>query len=97
MRRIGDSAALQNSRAGGMNEVYRARDSRLDRDVAIKILSPEIAADPEYRERFDREAHAIAALNHPHICTLHVGHQDGVDFLVMEYAGSREGGSRSTR
>jgi eukaryotic-like serine/threonine-protein kinase len=72
--------------AGGMGEVYRARDTRLDRSVAIKVLPSQFAADPQFRERFDREARAISSLNHPHICTLHdIGHQDGVDYLVMEY------------
>src|ERR1041385_7148810 len=72
--------------AGGMGEVYRAHDSRLDRDVAIKVLSTNIASNRDFRQRFEREARAIAALNHPHICTLHdVGHEDGIDFLVMEY------------
>ena len=72
--------------AGGMGEVYRARDTRLGRDVAIKILPQHLSANPEFKERFDREARAISSLNHPRICTLHdVGHQDGVDFLVMEY------------
>ncbi len=71
--------------AGGMGEVYDARDTRLDRAVAIKILRAESAGSPDRRARFEREARAIASLNHPHICTLHdVGHQDGVDFLVME-------------
>jgi serine/threonine-protein kinase len=71
--------------AGGMGEVYRARDPRLHRDVAVKVLPHMLAADPQFRERFDREARAIAALNHPHICTLHdVGDQDGTAFLVME-------------
>ena len=72
--------------AGGMGEVYRARDTRLDRTVAIKVLAAALAADPQLRDRFDREARAISSLNHPHICTLFdVGHQDGVDFLVLEY------------
>jgi serine/threonine-protein kinase len=72
--------------AGGMGEVYRARDTRLDRTVAIKVLPAQFAADPQFRERFDREARAISSLNHPHICTLYdVGHQDGTDYLVMEY------------
>jgi Tol biopolymer transport system component/predicted Ser/Thr protein kinase len=72
--------------AGGMGEVYRARDARLNRDVAIKVLPAHLADKPELRERFEREARTIASLNHPHICTLHdIGHQDGTDFLVMEY------------
>jgi len=72
--------------AGGMGEVYRARDTRLDRTVAIKVVPSHVSDDPAVRERFEREARAVAALNHPHICTLHdVGHQDGVDFLVMEH------------
>src|SRR6202163_1163025 len=72
--------------AGGMGEVYRARDSRLDRTVAIKVLSAHLADRSDLRERFDREAKTIASLNHPHICTLFdTGHQDDVDFLVMEY------------
>jgi len=71
--------------AGGMGEVYRAHDSRLGRDVAIKVLAPHLAATPEVRARFEREARTISQLNHPHICTLHdIGHQDGVDYLVME-------------
>ena len=71
--------------AGGMGEVYRALDTRLDRQVAIKVLPPELAADPERRERFEREARAVSSLNHPSICTLHdVGEQDGTHFLVME-------------
>jgi serine/threonine-protein kinase len=69
-----------------MGEVYKARDTRLDRSVAIKVVSSAMADDPRWRERLDREAHAISGLNHPNICTLHdVGHQDGIDFLVMEY------------
>jgi eukaryotic-like serine/threonine-protein kinase len=72
--------------AGGMGEVYRARDTRLDRTVAIKVLPEHVNHDPMLRERFEREARAVAALNHPHICTLHdVGRQKGVDFLVMEH------------
>src|SRR6202162_275353 len=72
--------------AGGMGEVYRARDTRLDRIVAVKILPTHLADRAELRERFDREARTIANLNHPHICALYdIGHQDGTDFLVMEY------------
>jgi serine/threonine protein kinase/Tol biopolymer transport system component len=72
--------------AGGMGEVYRARDTRLDRTVAIKVISDRLAGSPELRERFDREARSIAALNHPHICTLYdVGYENGVAFLVLEY------------
>jgi len=69
-----------------MGEVYRARDTRLDRIVAIKVLAAHLADKPELRERFEREARTIASLNHPHICTLYdIGRQDGIDFLVMEY------------
>src|SRR5260370_1049325 len=72
--------------AGGMGEVYRALDTRLDRTVAIKILPDHLSSNPEAKQRFDREARAISSLNHPNICTLHdVGHQDGTDYLVMEY------------
>jgi eukaryotic-like serine/threonine-protein kinase len=72
--------------AGGMGEVYRARDARLDRIVAIKVLPVHLADNPELRERFEREARTIGSLNHPHICVLHdIGHQDGIDYLVMEY------------
>ena len=71
--------------AGGMGEVYRAKDTRLDRVVAVKVLPSHLSENPEAKQRFDREARAISSLNHPNICTLHdVGHQDGVDFLVME-------------
>src|SRR5260370_27643391 len=69
-----------------MGEVDRARDTGLDRIVAIKVLPPHLADRSELRERFEREARTIASLNHPHICTLHdIGQQDGVDYLVMEY------------
>lgn len=71
---------------GGMGEVYRARDTRLDRSVAIKVLPEDLAADSVRRERFEREAKAVSGLSHPHICTLHdVGEQDGIHYLVMEY------------
>ncbi|MFH1372605.1 MAG: protein kinase [bacterium] len=72
--------------AGGMGEVYRARDTRLDRTVAIKVLPERTAMNADLRTRFEREAKAISSLNHPNICTLHdVGHHEGTDFLVMEY------------
>ena len=72
--------------AGGMGEVYKATDTRLDRTVAIKVLPAHVADDPDLKQRFEREARTVAALNHPHICTLHdIGSQDGIDFLVMEY------------
>jgi serine/threonine protein kinase len=72
--------------AGGMGEVYRARDTRLDRTVAIKVILHALSSDPLRRQRFEREARAISALQHPNICTLYdIGHQDGTDYLVMEY------------
>ena len=68
------------------SEVYRAKDTRLDRTVAIKILPPQFAADPEARARFEREGRAISSLDHPHICALYdVGEHDGTTFLVMQY------------
>jgi len=81
--------------AGGMGEVYRARDTRLDRRVAIKVLPDEFAADENIRARFEREARAISSLTHPNICTLYdVGNENGAEFLVMEYL---EGESLSDR
>src|SRR5499425_235963 len=72
--------------AGGMGEVYRARDIRLDRTVAVKVLPTHLSSNAEQRQRLEREARAASALNHPHICTLFdVGHQNGTDYLVMEY------------
>jgi Tol biopolymer transport system component len=72
--------------AGGMGEVYKARDSRLDRTVAIKLVTEALGADPESRARFEREARAVAAISHPHICMLHdVGRHGSSEFLVMEY------------
>src|SRR5690349_10136998 len=71
--------------AGGMGEVYRAKDTRLDRSVAIKVLPAHFSADPIRKQRFEREAKTISSLNHPHICVLYdVGQQDGTDYLVME-------------
>jgi serine/threonine protein kinase len=72
--------------AGGMGEVYRARDTRLERTVAIKVLSSHLSASPEVRQRFEREAKTISQLSHPHICALHdVGREGDVEYLVMEY------------
>jgi serine/threonine protein kinase/Tol biopolymer transport system component len=72
--------------AGGMGEVYRARDTRLDRIVAIKVLASHLSSSPELKQRMEREARAISSLNHPHICHLYdIGSQDGTDFLVMEF------------
>jgi tetratricopeptide (TPR) repeat protein/predicted Ser/Thr protein kinase len=84
--RLGPYEILSPLGEGGMGTVYKARDSRLDRFVAIKVLRADLADRPELRERFVREARTVASLNHPHICTLHdIGHQDNLDFLVMEY------------
>jgi eukaryotic-like serine/threonine-protein kinase len=84
--KLGPYEVQQPLGAGGMGEVYRARDTRLGRDVAIKVLPTHLSSNPDLRQRMEREAKAISSLNHPHICTLHdVGSQDGVDFLVMEY------------
>ena len=84
--RLGPHEVLDLIGAGGMGEVYRARDRRLDRTVALKVLPSSVAADPGRRARFEREAKTISQLNHPHICVLYdVGHQDALDFLVMEY------------
>jgi serine/threonine protein kinase len=93
--RLGPYEVLSAIGAGGMREVYKARDTRLDRIVAIKVLPAHLADKPELRERFEREARTIASLNHSHICTLHdIGRQDGTDFLVMEYL---EGETLATR
>ncbi len=71
--------------SGGMGEVYRARDIRLERSVAVKILPADVSDRPDAGERFEREARTISSLNHPNICHLHdVGEQDGVRYLVME-------------
>src|SRR5438128_1871913 len=70
---------------GGMGEVYRAHDTRLGRDVAVKVLPEDLSSNPDLKARFEREARAISALSHPHICHLYdVGSQDGTDYLVME-------------
>ena len=84
--RLGHYEILAPIGAGGMGEVYKAKDTRLDRTVAIKVLPSHLADNARLRERFEREARAVSALNHPHICTLYdVGKEDGTDFLVMEY------------
>ena len=84
--KLGPYEVLSRIGAGGMGEVYKARDTRLDRTVAIKVLPEHIAKREDLRARFEREAHAVASLNHPHICTLHdIGTQDGVGYMVMEY------------
>ena len=71
--------------AGGMGEVYRARDTRLGREVAVKVLPQHLSANPEIRARFEREAKTVSSLNHPHICALHdVGREGEIDYLVME-------------
>ena len=71
--------------AGGMGEVYRARDTRLGRDVAIKVLPQHLSSNPEVRARFEREAKTVSSLNHPYICTLFdVGREGNTDYLVME-------------
>jgi serine/threonine protein kinase len=76
--------------AGGMGEVYRARDTRLDRTVAIKILPEHLSSDPGRRARFEREAHSISALSHPNICALFdIGDQDGIHYVVLEYLEGR--------
>jgi serine/threonine protein kinase len=84
--RIGPYEILRLAGAGGMGEVYQARDSRLRRTVALKIASPAVNADAQVRARFQREARAIAALNHPHICAIHdVASLAGCEVIVMEY------------
>ncbi len=84
--RLGPYEILAPLGVGGMGEVYKAKDTRLDRTVAIKVLPSRFSADPQFRERFEREARAISSLTHPYICALYdIGQQDGTDFLVLEY------------
>jgi len=84
-RRISEYDVVALVGAGGMGEVYRARDRRLGRDVALKALEPSVAADPEYRRRFEHEAQSASALNHPNIVTIYsVGEEDDVTFITME-------------
>ena len=93
-RQLGPYEIVSAIGAGGMGEVYKARDTRLDRTVAIKVLPEHVAADPDLKQRFEREAKTISSLNHPHICTLYdIGSQKPstgsgatpIDYLVMEY------------
>src|SRR3954463_8247217 len=84
--------------AGGMGEVYRARDTRLDRSVAIKVLPSDYAANAQLKLRFEREAKTISQLTHPNICTLYdVGHESGTDYLVMELLDGQTLGDRIAR
>src|SRR5436190_1891973 len=84
--------------AGGMGEVYRARDTRLDRAVAIKILAPVLAGHPDLRDRFEREARTISTLAHPNICTLFdLGREHGTDYIVMELLEGETLGARLER
>jgi serine/threonine protein kinase len=84
--RLGPYKILTAVGAGGMGEVYRARDTRLGRDVAVKILSTHLSSDSDLKRRFEREARAVSLLTHPNICYLYdIGSQDGIDFIVMEY------------
>src|SRR5512139_3875630 len=93
--RLGPYEVLSPLGAGGMGEVYRARDTRLGRDVAVKVLPQHLSANSEVRARFEREAKTVSSLNHPHICTLFdVGREGDIDYLVMELV---DGETLSTR
>ena len=84
--RLGPYEIISALGAGGMGEVYRARDTRLDRIIAIKVLPERFSQDPQFRQRLEHEARTISKLSHPNICTLHdIGHQQGIDFLVLEF------------
>src|SRR5437899_4204755 len=84
--RLGPYEILAPLGAGGMGQVFRAKDTRLNRTVAIKVLTPRLAADPGFQRRFQIEARAVSGLSHPHICTLFdVGQHEETEFLVMEY------------
>lgn len=85
-QKLGPYEIIEQAGVGGMGEVYKAKDTRLDRIVAIKVLPPNIAMNTDIRQRFEREAKAISSLNHPNICTLHdIGNDNNTDYLVMEY------------
>ena len=84
--RLGPYEILAAIGAGGMGEVYKAKDTRLDRTVAVKVLPEHLSASPEVRQRFEREAKTISQLSHPHICSLYdVGREGETEYLVMEY------------
>jgi len=96
--RLGPYEIIAPAGAGGMGEVYRAHDSRLNRDVAIKVLPDHLSSNPELRERFEREARSISQLSHPYICVLYdIGKHDGSDYLVLEYLEGETLGSRLRR
>ena len=95
---LGPYEILASLGAGGMGEVYRARDTRLGRDVAIKVLPSHLSSDPELKERFQREARAISSLNHGHICTLHdVGEHGGVTMMATGALSRRNKKSTTNR
>jgi len=84
--RLGPFEILSVIGAGGMGEVYKAKDTRLERTVAIKILPSHLSQNPQLKQRFEREARAISSLSHSNICSLYdIGNQDGIDYIVMEY------------
>jgi eukaryotic-like serine/threonine-protein kinase len=96
--RLGPYEIVARAGAGGMGEVYRAHDSRLNRDVAIKVLPDHLSANPEVRERFEREARAISQLSHPYICVLYdIGKHEGSDYIVLEYLEGETLGARLRR
>src|SRR4051794_5925351 len=85
-KKLGPYEIISSAGAGGMGEVYRARDTRLDRTVAVKIISGDVANSSELRQRFEREARAISSLSHPHICALYdIGEIEGTEYMVMEF------------
>ena len=97
-RQISHYKIVERVGAGGMGEVYRARDTRLGREVAIKVLPSHFAADDQLRRRFEREARAISSLSHPHICAIYdIGHQDGINFLVLEFVEGKTLASRMAK
>src|SRR6476661_898497 len=96
--RLGSYEILSKLGEGGMGEVYRARDVRLDRSVAIKVLAEHVRDEPSHLARFEREARAISSLSHPHICTLYdVGDDHGLTYLVMEFVSGETLAARLAR